>query len=149
MDGYPTTIHAENVQSLAQEYTVLAGVKTRRPGRRKNTETDLAAKVIAALNAHHGYEGGSIMNFDPAKNLQMAEDFDLANNALTRFLTDKLGTDGYKKYRATCLNETIGALLRAWNGETPTRHAELQDEEEEERTKTKGRRRGGRSPGSG
>jgi hypothetical protein len=106
--------------------------------------------VIAALNAHHGHEGGSVTNYEPATNHQLAEDFkgpNLANNALTRFLTGKLGKAAFKKYRAACLNKTIGTLLRAWNGETPDRHAELHDEEEEKGTKKSGQRRAGRSPG--
>jgi hypothetical protein len=123
----------------------------RRTGRPKTAEKDSAAKVIAALNAHHDYDAGSVMNFEPAKNRQLANDFkvlDLAKNALTRFLADKFEKGGYKKYRAACVKKTIGALLRAWNGETPERRAELHDEEEEEDTKKRGQRRAGRAPGS-
>ncbi|HZZ81469.1 MAG TPA: hypothetical protein VFE62_23405 [Gemmataceae bacterium] len=125
--------------------------RKRRAGRPKKDERDSAAKVIAALNLHHGYDKGSVTNTEPAKNRQLAENFKglgLAKNALTRFLADKFGEDGYKKYRAACLNTTIGTLLRTWNGETPDHHAALQDEEEGMESKQRGQRRAGRSPGN-
>jgi hypothetical protein len=98
------------------------GQPAKRTGRPKNTEKDSASKVIAALNVHHGYEGGSVTNYEPAKNRQLAG---VSKNALSRFLADKLGNGGHKKYVAACQNASIGTLLRLWNGETPDRHAEL------------------------
>ena len=99
----------------------------RRTGRPKKTEKDSATKVIAALSRHHGYqEGGSAMNHDPATNRGLADDFELSENALSRFLK---GHGGYTKYKAACRNGTIDTLLALWNRECAARLAALLREE--------------------
>jgi hypothetical protein len=99
----------------------------RKTGRPKKTERDSATKVIAALSKHHGYEeGGSAMNHDPATNRGLADDFDLSENALSRFLK---GHGGYTKYKAACRNGTIDTLLALWNRECAARFAALLPEE--------------------
>jgi hypothetical protein len=138
--GVWQSAEAPNLATLLAECRWLTGElkstrANRRRGRPKNNEKDSSAKVIAALSAHHGYEGGSVTNYAPAKNRQLANDFELANNALTRFLKGKLGKRGYSKYVADCQKGSIGALLALWNGETQQRHATLYEEEEDKGTK--------------
>jgi hypothetical protein len=98
----------------------------RRSGRPLKSEKDSATKVIAALNAHHGYgEGGSVTNPEPATNRGLAESYDLSANALSRFLAGMLGEHGHKRYEIACRNGKIGAMLALWNRELPRRHADL------------------------
>jgi hypothetical protein len=107
-----------------------------RTGRPKKTEKDSAAKVVAALSQHHGYgEGMSVMSREPATNRGLADQYDLSANALSRFLTSKLGKDGHKQYHIACRDGRLGALLALWRGELPTRHADLRPgEDAKERT---------------
>jgi hypothetical protein len=94
----------------------------RRTGRPRNTDKDSATKVVAALSKYHGYgEGMSVTNREPATNRGLAAEYDLSANALTRFLTAKLGKNGHRQYAAACRNGRIGALLALWRGETPER----------------------------
>jgi hypothetical protein len=89
----------------------------RKAGRAKKADKDSATKVIAALSAHHGYDGRmGATKFEPATNRQLAQTYGLANNALSRFLA---GPEGYQKYKNACRNRTIGALLALWNREVP------------------------------
>ena len=101
--------------------------KTPRVGRPKNTEKDSATIVLAALTAHHGYENGSVTNFEAATNRGLAAQFGLSPNALSRFLKSRfpLEQKPHKKYVAACRNRTIGSLLMLWNRELPAHMAEL------------------------
>jgi hypothetical protein len=103
----------------------------RRGGRPKKTEKDSATKVVAALNAHHRYESGSVTNYEAASNRGLAERFGVSQNALTRFLKDRFPDEErpFKKYQLACRNKTIGPLLALWNGELPGRHAGLMPHE--------------------
>ncbi len=93
-------------------------------GRPSKKYKDSTAKVLAALNAYHEFDGDSIGNSDPAKNITLAnEPYCLTGNALTRFLQAKLGKkDAHKKYVAMCLSGRLCDVLLAWNGETPGRY---------------------------
>lgn len=105
----------------------------KRTGRPRKDEKDSATKVIAALTKHHGYENGSVTNFEPATNRGIAHEYGLSQNALSRFLNEKLGkgnpkSGGHKGYIAACNRDArigIGALLTLWQGEVPERLAEL------------------------
>lgn len=102
----------------------------RKTGRPKKSEKDSETKVVAALSKHHGYEpGGSVSNYEPAKNRDLAKEFDLSGNALSRFLTDKLGPGGGKTYKNRCSQGKIGALLVIWNRELPSRDPPIRDDE--------------------
>lgn len=96
----------------------------RRPGPRANAEKDSATIVVAALTKHHGYENGSVGHYTPATNPGLAEKYGLANNALTRFLSDKGGVSGYKQ---ACTSEKIGVLLKVWNREVSTHVIEFDE----------------------
>jgi hypothetical protein len=97
-----------------------------RTGRPKKTEKDSVAKVVAALSQHHGYgEGMSVMNREPATNRGLADQYDLSPNSLSRFLTNKLGKDGHKRYHIACHDGQIGTLLALWRGELPSHHSVL------------------------
>jgi hypothetical protein len=92
----------------------------RRTGRPRKDEKDSATKVIAALTAHHGYgEGLSVTHYEPATNRGLAEEYGLSKNALSRFLTAKLGEDGHKKYEISCRKKEIGTMLALWRGDLP------------------------------
>jgi hypothetical protein len=98
----------------------------RRTGRPKRTEKDSTTKVVAALSKHHGYEeNGSVTNYEPATNRELAKEYDLSPNALSRFLTAKLRKNGHKMYRIKCRKKEIGILLTLWRGELPGRLADL------------------------
>jgi hypothetical protein len=99
----------------------------RRTGRPKKTEKDSETLVVAALSKWHGYEGGSVTNYEPATNRGLADKFHLSPNALSRFLKKKFSKekDPHRRYVTACHNETIGALLTLWNREMPGRHADL------------------------
>lgn len=102
----------------------------RRTGRPKKTERDSATKLIAALTAHHGYEeDGGLANYEPATNRGLADKYNLSKNALSRFLTEKLGKAGHKRYKIACQNKEIGTLLSLWRGELPGRLTDLRPEE--------------------
>ena len=99
-------------------------------GRPKKTEKDSCTKVVAALSAHHGYEGGgSVANREPATNRGLAKEHGLSANALSRFLADSLGEDGSKKYKAACRNGKIDIYLGLWNRELPGRLPNLTPQE--------------------
>jgi hypothetical protein len=101
-----------------------------RAGRPKKADKDSAAKVVAALIKHHGYEdNGSVTNYEPATNRGLAADYALSGNALTRFLQDKLGKNGQRQYKAACVNNKIGSYLALWNGDLPGRLAGLMPHE--------------------
>lgn len=105
----------------------------RKTGRPRKTDKDSAAKVVAALRAWHEYqEDGSVGNYEPASNRELADRYGkggsgLAPNALSRFLKDKLGKDGdgHKNYTIACRNKSIGAMLTLWLGELPSRLLDL------------------------
>ena len=102
----------------------------RKTGRPKKNEKDLATKVTAALGAHHKYKtDGSVTNYEPATNRDLAEKYGLSENALSRFLTDKLGKDGHKQYAAACRGKKIDTFLALWNRELPGRLAKLMPQE--------------------
>jgi hypothetical protein len=109
----------------------------RRTGRPKKAEKDSATRVVAALNVHHGYQNGVVANYDPATNRRLAAvvnarlrpgDRGLSDNALTRFLSDRLD-GGYKEYEAACRTGRIGTFLALWNRELPSRLARLRSHE--------------------
>jgi hypothetical protein len=105
----------------------------RRAGRRRKTEKDSAAEVIAALSKHHGYdEDGSVTNREPATNQGLAEAYGLSNNALTRFLAAKLGEGANKQYKAACRTGRVGAFLTLWRGELASHHTALRPGEDAE-----------------
>jgi hypothetical protein len=106
----------------------------RKTGRPKNSEKDSATKVVAALSMHHGYEGGSVTNYEPATNRGLVDvanrrlaagERGLSENALSRFLTDKLGEGGHNKYAAAWHQGAIGTFLALWRREAPERLAGL------------------------
>ena len=87
--------------------------------------------MFEALNLHHGYEKGSVTNYEPASNRELAEmwnkrrktaDYKLASKRALRFLTDHGGS---KQYTIACHNETIGSLLARWNREFPVYYSDL------------------------
>jgi hypothetical protein len=92
--------------------------KTGRPRKTDKGSTEL---VVAALRKHHGYEDGSVTNYEPAKNATLEKKYKLANNALTRFLAAKYPGERrpYRCYEVACRNRSIGAQLRLWSGELP------------------------------
>jgi hypothetical protein len=98
-------------------------------GRPKSAVKGSDAKVIAALNLHHGYEGGGCLsNREPAENRLLAAVFGLSENALSRFLKDKFGKGGHKKYVAACLDGKIGFILADWNRDLTQKLANLRTE---------------------
>jgi hypothetical protein len=103
----------------------------RRTGRPKKTEKDSETLVVAALSKWHGYEGGSVTNYEPATNRGLAGQSGLSKNALSRFLKKQFSKEEnpHKRYVAACHNETIGALLTLWNREPLSRYADLQPHE--------------------
>jgi hypothetical protein len=135
--------------SRAKVVTLLQKAVSTRRGRPKKTEKDSDAKVVSALNVHHGYENGSVTNPEPATNRGLAEMADLSNNALTRFLKARYPgeSDPFKKYRVACRDRSIGTLLALWNRELPARLADLYKDEEQDSTRKHGQHRRGRSPG--
>jgi hypothetical protein len=112
---------ATNRLRAAETRPAAATPARHRSGRPRRTDKGLIEKVVAALRKHHGYDDGSVTNYEPAKNTSLAKKYDLANNALTRFLAAKYPGQRkpYRSYAAACRSRLIGAHLRLWSGELP------------------------------
>ena len=103
----------------------------RRTGRRKKTEKDSATLVIAALTGWHRYENGSVTNYESATNRGLAKKYDLAQNALSRFLKEQFPEEARpgKKYQVMCRTNKLHTWLATLNREAPDRLPGLQSHE--------------------
>lgn len=104
--------------------------KRKRTGRPRSCDASGFDLIESALIKHHGYEaGGSVENYEPAS-LKVLESLSGKSKATaSRFLEDKFGKPGHKRYIAACQREEIGALLAKWSGELFKEHLDLAVEE--------------------
>jgi hypothetical protein len=71
-------------------------------------------KVVAALLAHHGYESGGVLNWEPAHLAALAKHAGVSTSTVSRWLANIFGADkgeGYERYRAACQSERLAAIL--------------------------------------
>ena len=113
-----------------------------RTGRPRKGEMDKDHLVIGALVEHHGYQqGGSVINYNPAKTARLAQlasegNVTVSKATVSRFFTTKfpgqkknLPGRGYKGYENACTAEKIGLLLAIWQGDLGEHLADLEPEE--------------------
>jgi hypothetical protein len=121
----PAQVEREMFELTPEGERVLSALRLtrKRTGKRPKTEKDSDAVTLSALCKWHGYDEGSVTNPTPARNLDLKnKPYNLASNALTRFLK-KHG--GFPNYKAHCAKGRIGFLLKSWRGELIDRHPEL------------------------
>jgi hypothetical protein len=71
-------------------------------------------KVVAALLAHHGYESGSVLSWEPATLAALAKLAGVSTSTASRVLASIFAADkgeGYERYRAACQSELLAAVL--------------------------------------
>ena len=93
-----------------------------RKPKRSTTSGEARIKLIAALTAHHEYEDGGCLNWEPIGCRQLADLADVSEASSSRFFMAEFG--GHSKYKATCARGAGGRLidkLRNLNGESPLR----------------------------
>jgi hypothetical protein len=74
-------------------------------------------KIIAALTAHHQYEGDGCLNQDPITNNELARKAGVANSTVSAFFKKEF--KGYAQYRAICKKgaSDLAAALKLLRGE--------------------------------
>jgi hypothetical protein len=73
-------------------------------------------KVVAALLAHHRYENGSVINWEPATIAALAKLAGVSASTASRVLASIFGADkgeGYERYRAACQGGLLATVLTA------------------------------------
>jgi hypothetical protein len=71
-------------------------------------------KVVAALLAHHRYENGSVLNWEPANIAALARLAGVSASTASRVLAGIFAADkgeGYERYRAACQSELLAGVL--------------------------------------
>jgi len=92
--------------------------KKKRTGRPRTGEPDGFYLVEAALVKWHGYEkGGVLAKHDPANVKALAKLSGKSVATVSRFLEEKFGKPGHKKYVIACRREEIGIHLAKWQGD--------------------------------
>jgi DNA-binding MurR/RpiR family transcriptional regulator len=72
--------------------------------------------MVAALLAHHGYESGSVLNWEPATIAALAKLAGVSTSTASRWLANIFGADkgeGYERYRAACQGGLLATVLTA------------------------------------
>jgi hypothetical protein len=73
-------------------------------------------KVEAALLAHHRYENGSVLRWEPATIAALAKLAGVSTSTASRWLANIFGADkgeGYERYRAACQGGLLATVLTA------------------------------------
>jgi hypothetical protein len=71
-------------------------------------------KVVAAILAHHRYESGSVLRWEPAPLAALAKLAGVSTSTASRSLASIFAADkgeGYERYRAACQSELLAAVL--------------------------------------
>jgi hypothetical protein len=71
-------------------------------------------KVVAALLAHHRYENGGVLNWEPAPLAALAKLAGVSSSTASRSLASIFAADkgeGYERYRAACQSELLAGVL--------------------------------------
>ena len=88
--------------------------------------------ILAALNAHHRYDGTSLLNDEPVGVRELSEKLDgqVSPTTVSRWFKDKW--DGHKAYNVSCANGRLLTLLKVLNGDVSPRQlldpAQIADE---------------------
>ncbi len=105
-----------------------AGGKTLKP-KKKPAKGGQRLKAIAALSAHHQYDGESCLNFEPIGVGELAKLAHVSVGTVTNLLWDAFdgsdgSSEGFVKYKRACrLKSLLIDKLKSLNGETrPRRH---------------------------
>ena len=109
-------LQAESPKQQSHRIHHPAGEGERNRG--NTTPGDAAAKILALLNLHHGYDGGnggSCTNYTPLGARELARMVGVAPGSVSNFFTSK-GID-HRRYKTLCANESIRHSLAKWNND--------------------------------
>jgi hypothetical protein len=114
----------------AVEQTRGAGETGRKPVKRKrSTEAGEARTIIiAALTAHHKYQSGSCLEYEPTGVRELARELDkVSAGSVSGFFMAVFGS--HAKYKAACRDgKTLRDKLQILNNEVPAAALEIRDD---------------------
>lgn len=116
VEGRAKSFVVESISQTKETELTKNNTQTNTRTKLSNTNQSKEPALISAIIAHHQYDNGSVLNWDPIGSNALAEEANVGKGTASKFFKKWFGT--HDRYKKACISGDVGIALRQLAGES-------------------------------